>query len=428
MKNIEKKGVVNIFARVALGAVFCCVFLFENVSALSFVSADSADSFGIGGGLDFGICFGNCAECGDGDVDVGDETCDDGAFVPGDGCDAYCQEEPGWTCSGNPSVCLQNYDVDCVLDDSSGDVPGLTGDTWANSDIYYDVLCVVDNVITGLPELTSDGCSVVSRVPYPLSNHGDRGYATVALSFEMGGATGDCFMDTDGNGVRIDTVAPVFTGDILDSVFVQHEGLESSFRSLRNISEFEFLNQGKPIVFRASDGNVVVKVDVEDGAAGPGSGVSGLERAELFVRNMSDFSEKVLIKDLENGDDSKWVLDTPWTFDFRVPRLYELEISVWDIAGNVLRSGRFFMRVVPGNVSQDQSKLTIVDDSSGGTGCDLLLADGVDTCNYRLTLKDEFGNPIRGRVPVGGSGCQFFADSFGAEGGAGTGGVCLDSP
>ncbi|MFP8880861.1 MAG: DUF4215 domain-containing protein, partial [Myxococcota bacterium] len=46
-----------------------------------------------------------CAEvCGNGIVTTG-ETCDDSGTTPGDGCDASCQIELGWSCSGGPSVC-----------------------------------------------------------------------------------------------------------------------------------------------------------------------------------------------------------------------------------------------------------------------------------------------------------------------------------
>lgn len=44
------------------------------------------------------------ALCGDGRVD-GAESCDDGATVPGDGCDSLCRTTPGYECAGEPSVC-----------------------------------------------------------------------------------------------------------------------------------------------------------------------------------------------------------------------------------------------------------------------------------------------------------------------------------
>ncbi|WP_338867742.1 EGF domain-containing protein [Myxococcus stipitatus] len=42
--------------------------------------------------------------CGDGVVQTG-EGCDDGGTTSGNGCSATCQVEPGYTCSGAPSVC-----------------------------------------------------------------------------------------------------------------------------------------------------------------------------------------------------------------------------------------------------------------------------------------------------------------------------------
>ena len=52
-------------------------------------------------------CSATCHnECGNGSVD-GDERCDDGNTVPGDGCDLRCLVEPGFTCSGEPSECIE---------------------------------------------------------------------------------------------------------------------------------------------------------------------------------------------------------------------------------------------------------------------------------------------------------------------------------
>lgn len=42
--------------------------------------------------------------CGNGVVE-GSEECDNGDTKDGDGCSSLCKIEPGWTCSGNPSVC-----------------------------------------------------------------------------------------------------------------------------------------------------------------------------------------------------------------------------------------------------------------------------------------------------------------------------------
>ncbi|MCK6593329.1 MAG: DVUA0089 family protein, partial [Polyangiaceae bacterium] len=43
--------------------------------------------------------------CGNGVVDAG-EGCDDGGTSGGDGCSALCSVEPGFSCSGSPSVCV----------------------------------------------------------------------------------------------------------------------------------------------------------------------------------------------------------------------------------------------------------------------------------------------------------------------------------
>lgn len=47
------------------------------------------------------------AACGDGVLD-GSDVCDDGNITSGDGCSEICDVEPGYACSGIPSVCL-NY-------------------------------------------------------------------------------------------------------------------------------------------------------------------------------------------------------------------------------------------------------------------------------------------------------------------------------
>ena len=57
------------------------------------------------------------SSCGNGVVNPG-ETCDDGNLAGGDGCSAVCIVEPGYRCSGTPSV--------CVLDTLDSDGDGLT--------------------------------------------------------------------------------------------------------------------------------------------------------------------------------------------------------------------------------------------------------------------------------------------------------------
>jgi cysteine-rich repeat protein len=49
--------------------------------------------------------FGCDPTCGDGILAAPAEACDDGNVTSGDGCTASCLVEPGWTCSGSPSLC-----------------------------------------------------------------------------------------------------------------------------------------------------------------------------------------------------------------------------------------------------------------------------------------------------------------------------------
>lgn len=55
----------------------------------------------------FDIAFTVEAVCGDGIVE-GTETCDDMGTTAGDGCSDTCMEEPGYTCTGMPSVCTDD--------------------------------------------------------------------------------------------------------------------------------------------------------------------------------------------------------------------------------------------------------------------------------------------------------------------------------
>ncbi len=52
-------------------------------------------------------CIGDplsCPACGDGVV-AGDEVCDDGNGMSGDGCNGSCEPETGFACNGSPSIC-----------------------------------------------------------------------------------------------------------------------------------------------------------------------------------------------------------------------------------------------------------------------------------------------------------------------------------
>jgi cysteine-rich repeat protein len=54
-----------------------------------------------------GVVDDNCVGCGNGVIEAG-ETCDDGNRTAGDGCSATCQQESGYTCTGQPSICTPN--------------------------------------------------------------------------------------------------------------------------------------------------------------------------------------------------------------------------------------------------------------------------------------------------------------------------------
>ena len=63
-------------------------------------------------------------QCANGNKHV-NEDCDDGGVMNGDGCDMSCVVEPGWTCTGNPSVCMLGGPVDAAppVPDATPPVP-----------------------------------------------------------------------------------------------------------------------------------------------------------------------------------------------------------------------------------------------------------------------------------------------------------------
>lgn len=62
-----------------------------------------------------GICEN---DCGDGVREC--ESCDDGNIVPGDGCSSICEVEQGYTCSGEPSVCVIETGCNITMCDNVG--------------------------------------------------------------------------------------------------------------------------------------------------------------------------------------------------------------------------------------------------------------------------------------------------------------------
>jgi uncharacterized repeat protein (TIGR01451 family) len=67
----------------------------------------------------------NVAVCGDGLI-TSIEQCDQGNTTNGDGCSSVCTVEPGWQCSGQPSVCVRVVDLAVTKTDNQATaVPGL---------------------------------------------------------------------------------------------------------------------------------------------------------------------------------------------------------------------------------------------------------------------------------------------------------------
>lgn len=84
------------------------------------------------------------ATCGDG-VAEGAEGCDDGNQAPGDGCTPSCITEPGFTCTGSPSVCSVPPPATCadpiVVDSMSFAYSGSNLTAFGN-DAHYSADCL----------------------------------------------------------------------------------------------------------------------------------------------------------------------------------------------------------------------------------------------------------------------------------------------
>lgn len=68
--------------------------------------------------------------CGNGVIDAG-ETCDDGDISGGDGCSGTCALESGWSCTGQPSLCVSICGDSLVVGAEQCDQGGLNGGTLA---------------------------------------------------------------------------------------------------------------------------------------------------------------------------------------------------------------------------------------------------------------------------------------------------------
>lgn len=92
--------------------------------------------------------------CGDGTIDA-DETCDDGNMANGDGCDAMCEEETGFDCTGEPSDCT----ADCGDGVIAVGAEDCDDSNMANDDGCSDT-CAVETgwSCMGEPSVCMTGC------------------------------------------------------------------------------------------------------------------------------------------------------------------------------------------------------------------------------------------------------------------------------
>ncbi|MDX6587509.1 MAG: large repetitive protein [Solirubrobacterales bacterium] len=85
-----------------------------------------------------------CTACGNGIVEPG-ETCDDGNQVNGDGCSSTCQQEPGFQCTGSPSVCSTTCGDGIVAGAEVCDGANLNGQTCESQGFTAGTLaCSID--------------------------------------------------------------------------------------------------------------------------------------------------------------------------------------------------------------------------------------------------------------------------------------------
>lgn len=96
----------------------------------------------------------SCAEiCGDGLI-VGGETCDDGGTSGGDGCSATCQVESGYDCTGEPSTCSEICGDGQIVGSEGCDDGGTAGGDGCSA------VCQVESGYncTGAPSTCSEVC------------------------------------------------------------------------------------------------------------------------------------------------------------------------------------------------------------------------------------------------------------------------------
>lgn len=79
------------------------------------------------------LCIGPAPVCGNGVFEFGEQCDDNNPPANGDGCSTTCQVEPGFNCSGVPSVCVSNVCGDGIVNDEECDDNNTTNNDGCSS-------------------------------------------------------------------------------------------------------------------------------------------------------------------------------------------------------------------------------------------------------------------------------------------------------
>jgi cysteine-rich repeat protein len=134
--------------------------------------------------------------CGNGRPD-GDESCDDGGTAAGDGCSATCDEEPGFNCVGQPSVCSSDCGDGVVSGTEECDGANLGGETCVSQGFSAGSLSCSGSCTFDTSSCTDCGDGVVSGIE-ECDGVNLGGETCVSQGFSSGSlsCSGSCTFDT----------------------------------------------------------------------------------------------------------------------------------------------------------------------------------------------------------------------------------------